>query len=216
MSKRTLIAAPLIVLSMISSGFAGSSVGSSFGTLTTAEAIGQGRANFSAGVGLADGTSLFGSITYGLAKYTDGRIRIGLTDRGPGDTKISIGADFKWQFWNVGPETDHPFDFAVGGLLEFTDFDRGSVLQVGGQLIGSYPVKLSSGSVITPYGRFNTRIEALSDINNGQAADNSETNLEIGISGGVKWQITSGVGLFGEFQIDGNDGLFFGIDFNVQ
>lgn len=206
----------LFILGMFSSGFAGSSVGSSFGTLTTAEVIGQGRVNFSAGVGLADATSVFGSITYGLAKYTDGRIRIGLSDPDFGDTKITIGADFKWQFWNVGPESDHPFDFAIGGLVEFADFDRYTVLQVGGQLIGSYPVKLSSGGVLTPYGRFNTRLESLSDIKGRPTADDSETNLEIGVSGGVKWQITSGVGLFGEFQIDGNDGLFFGIDFNVQ
>jgi hypothetical protein len=38
----------------------------------------------------------------------------------------------------------------------------------------------------------------------------------VGLNGGVQWQMTSTVALYTEFQIDGNDGIFLGIDFGVM
>lgn len=216
MSKIKILLAAVTFLMLSGQSYAGSSIGTSFGTLTTAEAIGQGRVNFGVGVGLADATSVVGTLTYGMAKYTDGRIKIGLVDGNTGDTKLSLGADFKWQIWNVDLESTNPFDLAVGGLFEYVDFDLRSVTQFGFQLIGSYPVKLSGGGIITPYGRFNTRLESLGEFTRNANIIESETNLEIGFSGGVQWKMTPTVWLFGEFQFDGNDGLFIGLDFNLQ
>jgi len=192
------------------------SAGSSFGTLATADALGQGRGNLGFGIGIADATSFIGSFSYGLSEFTDGRIRLALVDADGSDTKFTIGADFKWQFWNVDSASTHPFDFAVGAFFEYADFDFLSVVQLGGQLIGSYPIALNNGGSIEPYARFNARLEALSlDRPPGFRGDDSESNLEIGLNGGVKWEATTTVSLYGEFQIDGNDGMFFGIDFNV-
>jgi len=208
--------AALLLLLAVSSSYA-DAVGSAFGTLTTAQSLGQGRGNIGFGLGLADATSFTGTFSYGLSKYTDGRLRLGLVDPGKGvDTKVTIGADFKWQFWNVGPNTTNPFDFAIGGFFEYVDYSYLSVFQVGGQLIGSYPVRLNRGGILVPYGRFNARIESLSLNNTPPGVDASQTNLEIGLNGGVKWEMTSTVSLFGEFQIDGNDGFFFGADFNIM
>jgi hypothetical protein len=209
----------LAILCLSASSVYADAAGSAFGTLATARSLGQGVGNFGAGLGLADNmTSFIGSFSYGLSQYTDGRIKLGLADPDGGDdTKFVLGADFKWQFWSFGPNTTQPFDFSVGGFFEYADFDVFSIFQIGGQLVASYPFGLSNGQTLTPYGRFNARLESISiDLPPGSRGDDSDSNLEVGINGGVKWDLTPTVALFGEFQLDGNDGVFFGVDFNVM
>jgi len=184
-------------------------VGSAFGCLTTATSLGQGRGTFGGGVGIADATSAFGTFTYGLSKFTDGRLRFGFIDYD--EARIAFGADFKWQFWTVGQGRREPMDMALGGFFEFEDIGGGSIFQFGGQLFASYPFQLSRGGTLSPYGRFNIRMETLSGTYGG-----SNTELKFGLNGGVAWKATSSVSLFGEFQFDGNDGLFLGIDFGVM
>lgn len=215
--KRTFIV--LLILLTLSAGstFAIDAVGSAFGALTTAHSMGQGRGNFGFGVGIADATSFTGSFTYGLSKYTDGRLKVGLVDQDGADTKFTVGADFKWQFWSLSQETTNPFDMAIGGFFEYADYDFLSVVQIGGQIIGSYPFALKNGGTLSPYGRVNVRLEAVSwDVPAGFAGDDSESNLELGFNGGVQWIMTSTVTFYGEFQLDGNDGLFLGLDLNVM
>ncbi|HVP06696.1 MAG TPA: hypothetical protein VMS71_02560 [Candidatus Acidoferrum sp.] len=211
--RKVILATALIVL-VASYAFA-DGFGSAFGALTTAQSLGQGRGNLGLGVGLADATSFFGTFTYGLSKYMDGRLKIGFRD--DVNTKITLGADFKYQFWNVGEGSRAPFDGALGGFFEFVDLDAVSVFQVGAQFIGSYPFHLSRGGTLSPYGKFNIRIESASyDLPINLAGDKSKTDLRAGLNGGVKWTATPTIDLYGEFQIDGNDGVFFGVDFNVM
>jgi hypothetical protein len=210
---KKIVLAVLLVGALATPGFA-DSFGSAFGTLTTASSLGQGKGNLGLGVGIADATSFFGTFSYGLSKYTDGRIKLGLRDNA--NTKISLGADFKWQFWNVGTGRNEPLDGAIGGFFEFEDFGVGSVFQVGAQLLGSYPFQLSRGGTLTPYGRFNVRIEAMSIDSPNLDQSSSRTDLDFGLNGGVKWSATQTIDFYGEFQIDGNDGIFFGIDFNIM
>ncbi len=211
--KKAILATALIVL-VASHAFA-DGYGSAFGALTTAQSLGQGRGNLGLGVGIADATSFFGTFTYGLSKYVDGRLKIGLRD--DVDTKVTLGADFKWQFWNVGEGSRAPFDGALGGFFEFADLGPVSVFQVGAQFLGSYPFHLSRGGTISPYGKFNIRVESASfDLPPGVTGDNSHSDLRVGLNGGVKWTATPTIDLYGEFQIDGNDGVFFGVDFNVM
>jgi len=215
--KRTFVV--LLILFSLSTGssFAIDAAGSAFGTLTGASAVGQGKGSFGFGVGVADATSFVGSFTFGLSEYTDGRIKLGLVDQDGADTKFTIGADFKWQYWSYGPNTNHPFDMAVGGFFEYADYDFLSVVQIGGHLIGSYPIHLKNGGTLAPYARINARLEALSlDRPAGFTGDDSESNLELGFNGGVQWIMTSTVTFYGEFQLDGNDGVFMGVDFNVM
>jgi hypothetical protein len=193
-------------------------IGSALGTLTTARSMGQGSGDFGFGLGISDGTSFVGSFAYGLSEFSNGRIRIGLSDSDyTTDTKIVFGVDYLWQFWSYGPQSTHPFDFSVGGFLEYADYTAISVLQLGGQLVASYPISMNNGRAITTYGRLNARMESLSrDLPPQATGDDSESNLEIGFNAGVKWEMTPTVDLYGEFQLDGNDGLFLGIDFNVM
>jgi hypothetical protein len=211
--KRTLLTAVLLVGLTVCTAHSRDAAGSAFGTLATAQSLGQGVGSLGFGVGIADATSFVGQFSYGLSQYTDGRLKLGLIDPDHGDTKITFGADFKWQFWNVSPNTTHPFDFGVGAFFEFVDYDFGSVFQVGGQLIASYPIRMRNGTTLSPYGRFNARLESFSSDTIG---GDDDSNLEVGLNGGVKWDVTRDIGLFGEFQLDGNDGVFFGIDFIVM
>lgn len=211
MCKRIAIVA-LLVLGFALSASADWAAGSSFGCLTTATSLGQGRGTFGGGVGIADGTCAFGTFKYGLSKFTDGRLKLGIRDEGgAADAEITFGADFKWQFWNVGQGRREPLDMALGGFFEFVDAGGVSVFQFGGQLFGSYPFRLSGGGTLSPYGRFNIRMESLSGDRGG-----SDTNLEFGLNGGVAWKATPTVEFYTEFQVDGNDGVFIGIDFSVM
>jgi hypothetical protein len=206
----------IIVVGLLATqAWAGSGVGSAFGTMTTASAMGQGRANFGAGVGIADATTVFGTLEYGLSKYTDGRIKLGLYDADD-EVKLTVGADIKWQFWDINQGRREPFDMAFGGFFEYLDIENLSVFQFGASAIGSYPFALQSGGTLSPYARMNVRIEAASFDGPGANDDFSDTDIRFGFNGGVAWKATSVVSLFGEFQLDGNDGVFLGVNFNIQ
>lgn len=186
--------------------FSYDAAGSAFGALSTAGTLGMGHGNFGLAVGMADATSFIGSFNYGLSTHTDGRIKLALYDPDGGDTELALGADFKYQIISVGGVSNGPFDMAVGGFGEYFSYGVVDVWMIGGQFIGSYPVKLEAGTTLTPYGRFNARLE------NIDTPFGSESELKFGLNGGVHWQVTADVGLFGEFQIDGNDGIFLGVE----
>jgi hypothetical protein len=191
-------------------------VGSAFGALTTAKVLGQGKANFMGAVGIADATSFVGAVTWGMSSEMDGRIKLGLIDPdGPdGDTKFTLGLDAKWQIWRAQATQGEPFDMAIGAQFEYVDFNFGSALQLGGNLLGSYPFVLTNNDILAPYARLNARVEIL-DIDT-PGGGGSESNLELGLNAGVAWQVTTVTTFYAEFQFDGNDGLFVGIDFNVM
>ncbi|MFQ5453145.1 MAG: hypothetical protein ACE5D6_03045 [Candidatus Zixiibacteriota bacterium] len=206
----------IVILALLSSNSLGrSAAGSPFGSFATARTLGMGMGNFGLGFGIADLTSVTLTFNYGLSAHTDGRIKMALIDDDKIDTQIGIGADFKYQLISVEGINNGPFDMALGGFGEYYNLDVFSVFLIGGQFIGSYPFKMNNNKILTLYGRFNLRMESLSydiPLPNG---DNSESNLEFGLNAGVKWDLTNSVDMYGEFQFDGNDGIFIGIDFNV-
>ncbi|MFQ5499995.1 MAG: hypothetical protein ACE5FH_10020 [Candidatus Zixiibacteriota bacterium] len=51
--------------------------------------------------------------------------------------------------------------------------------------------------------------------NTAPTDNDSRSNLEFGLNGGVAWNVSRNLTLFGEFQLDGNDGIFFGLDFDI-
>jgi len=207
--KRTLIAVACLVLLAAPGAVFADAAGSAFGALSTASTVGMGHGNFGFAIGLADATSFTGSFNYGLSEHMDGRLKLGLIDYDGGDTEIALGADFKYQMVSMTGVSNGPFDMAIGGLFEFYKILDASLVQLGGHYTGSYPVKLESGGTLTPYGRFNVRMESIS------FDGSSDTELEIGLHGGVHWAINSSLGMYGEFQLDGNDGIFFGLDFSA-
>ena len=182
-----------------------------FGSLATANTIGYGNGNFMGVLGLGDFTSFGGTFTYGMSKHTDGRIKLGLIDGG-GDANLMFAADFKYNFISTDPALNNgPFDMALGGLFEFYDNDLGSRWLIGGQYVGSLPVNLSGGGIIEPYGRLEIRLESISGNGNG-----SNSELDVGFNGGVKWGLNENIDFFGEIQLDNSTNLFFGLDFRVM
>jgi len=188
--------------------------GSSLGNMETAASPGMGTASFTAGLGLADeGTSIIGAFGYGLSKYTDGHLKLGIVDYDAvSDLKLSLGADLKWQFWSVNDVTPKALDMAIGGIFEYQDYGYKSILHFGGTLHGSYPFALQNGQTVSPYGRFVMRVERVNYDDNRD----TDSKLRFGLNGGVEWRFTSTIRGFGEFQLDGNDGVFFGIDFGLM
>lgn len=213
--------------------------GSVFGTQSTAVALGQGNANGAITLGLADITSFVGTFDYGMSKFTTVRMKLGFADAGNSDLAISLGGEIRWQVWSVANSmagkgnknrkadltrkaNQKPFDLSIGVMTEYLSIDTkigittysSSVFQFGGFLLGSHSFVTNGGKMITPYGRFNVRYE---DTNfDDLSGKNSNSNIEIGLSTGVSYQFTNTMNIYGEIQMDGNDGLFIGVDFKVM
>lgn len=214
--------------------------GSVFGTQSTAVALGQGNANGGVTLGLADITSFVGTFDYGMSKFTTFRMKLGFADASNSDLAITLGGEVRWQVWSIAPSysgkgkkagkrnlskkaNQKPFDLSIGVMTEYLSIDKKtglltssslSVFQFGGFLLGSHSFVTNGGKMITPYGRFNVRLEDTNIEVNGVKVSNSD--IEIGFNTGVSYQFTNTMNIYGEFQMDGNDGLFIGIDFKVM
>jgi hypothetical protein len=207
---KCLVLATALIVAMVAGEARSAVAGGAFGNLTTAQTVGMGKGFLGVGVGVADATSFFGSFTYGMSQSFDGRAKFGFVDGG-GDTEVTIGFDVKYQMLTHGGASNNPFDMALGGLFEWADYGPLSLMQIGFLATGSYPFAMSNGRALSPYVRANVRIE---DVNyDGLGGDGSD--LQLGLNAGVHYELSKNVGLYGEFQLDGNDGLFFGLDFNV-
>jgi len=230
MRKATVLIA--VVLLVASTAHA-ENVGSMFGTMSTARTVASGHTLLGARVGVADATSANGTFGFGFSRTGDARLKAGFIDDDLIQTTLALGTDAKWQVLNVYAVNSEgvvsrskaPFDLAIGPFVEWfkIDFDNNpviesqSVFQVGMGFYGSYPVKLKNGGSISPYGRVNARVEWLS-VNFAPSpvplSDASDNQLALGLNGGVAWHPRgSNLVLFGEIQLDGNDGVFFGIDY---
>lgn len=184
-------------------------MGSAFGTLSTAKSLGAGVGNAGLVVGIADATTFAGTFTYGMSQYIDGRFKLGMISAND-NTEVIFGADFKYQMWAMNDASAKRFDMGIGGMFEYFSSGPVSVLLFGGFVLGSYPVQLSNGKILTPYGRLNIRLESYSVDGGG-----SDSEIEFGLNAGVSYDLSDNITAFGEFQLDGNDGLFVGVDFRV-
>jgi hypothetical protein len=166
--------------------------------------------------------SFFGFFAYGMSATTEGRLKLGIADDNKVDAKVTFGLDFHHQMLDADIARQDPLDLAVGGFMEYVDFDGLSVFQIGADLLGSHPIDLSNNTTLTPYGRFNVRLERMKydvKVDNGISPPiketKSESKLKFGLSLGTCWDMTPDFGLYGEFQFDGNDGLFIGLRYRV-
>lgn len=207
---KKILCAVFVLLILATPTMARGPFGSAFGNLATAQAAGMGQARFAGGVGVADATSFFGAFTYGMSQYLDGRFKLGLISDN-NETELTLGADLKYQLWSMGDYARHPFDLAVGGLFEFVSFGGTSMLQVGMFGLGSYPMRMRNGRTLSPYGRVDLRLERWNSDHWG-----SDSELKFGLHGGVRFEASPYMDLYAEFQIDGNDGIFLGLDYRIM
>ena len=212
--KKAAIVVATVLLAGVAYGDGLDAYGSAFGTLSKAQVIGQGAGDFGLAFGAADMTSFVGFFAYGMSESTEGRVKLGLADDRGVDATVTFGLDFHYQMldFNSAVQQD-PLDLSVGGFLEYVDFDGLSVFQIGADLLGSIPFDLSNATTLTPYGRFNVRLERYKvDV---LGFSDSESELKFGLSLGTCWDMSENFGLYGEFQFDGNDGLFAGVRYRV-
>ncbi len=217
--KRVLLLVTVLVLTAgVAQGDSIKALGSAFGTMTTAQTIGQGEGVMGLGVGAADMNSFWGFFAYGMSPSTEGRLKLGIADDSNVDAKVEFGLDFHYQMMDADITRQDPLDLSVGGFMEYVDFDEQSVFQIGGDIIGSHSIALSNNTNISPYGRFNVRLERYKydwvDQNNLKQSK-SESELKFGLTMGAGWDMTTNFSLFAEFQFDGNDGLFAGLRYRV-
>jgi len=78
--KRLLLVSTALMVLALSGTCLADAAGSHFGSFSTARTLGMGHGAFGLGVGLADRTSFVGSFNYGLSRFTEGRIKLGLVD----------------------------------------------------------------------------------------------------------------------------------------
>jgi hypothetical protein len=204
-------------------------IGTFFGAMATAQATGKGQTTLNGTLGIADVTTYVGSLGYGFSETMDGRIRVGAGEESGFNTAFVIGGDLRWQLWDMDQMTaakPKPFDLALGGFMEWSkwniddQFFTGSasmkVLEIGIGVTGSRTYRMSSGSTLTPYGRLNLRHEnatfTYEDTQFGSTSA-SDSQVALGANAGVAWGVSDRFVLMGELQIDGNDGLFLGVDY---
>jgi hypothetical protein len=224
---KTILFTALAVL--LVAGVAGAeNIGSAMGSMTTAQSTGRGQTSMGGTVGFTDYTTFAGTIAYGVGDHTDMRLRVGVADEEFFDMAFVVGGDMKVQIWDTASATtasSHPFDMALGPFVEWTKWNAEgdgstaslSVLQMGGQITGSKTYQMDNGTTWTPYGQLNLRWERWNvDFDSalgGGSADDS--HLAAGMHAGVAWGVSRAVSLFGELQIDGNDGLFMGLNYKM-
>lgn len=160
-----------------------------------------------------DATSVYGSFAYGFGMFTEGRIRLGISDldRQGSNPSIAIGAEFKYQFWNYSDDTNgfaDPLDLSLSGMFEFAAYDPFSITSWGANVIGSRPFHDRRGHRYGPYGRFNVRMSTVSS-----ATATSETDIEFSISPGFYFQFSPHLTGQVELTFDRNAGIAFGFDF---
>jgi hypothetical protein len=204
-------------------------IGTFFGAMATAQATGKGQTTVGGTLGLADVTTYVGSLGYGFSEKMDGRLRVGAGDDSGFDTAFVLGGDLRWQLWDADAMSTgkaKPMDLALGGFMEWSKwsiedaFTTASadmkIFEAGIQLTGSRTYHMSNGSTLTPYGRFNIRHENLNRTYDDESFGSlsvSDSQVAVGVNGGVAWGVTDQIMLMGELQLDGNDGLFLGIDY---
>ncbi len=234
--KRSILSLSLAALIMTPAVTRSEPVGSSFGALMTAQSMAQGRAVLGGRLGVANATSFSTSMGYGFSNSGDGRVKLGVVGDDLTESELVLGADAKWQILKAFEanaqgqpvRTKNPFDLAIGPFVEWFKVDYGvstmrgstTVSQLGAQVVGSYPIALKAGGSISPYGRINARNEWLSleasDATTGTILRDSESGFAVGLNAGAAWRPRSSpIALFGEIQWDGNNGVFFGMDYTL-
>lgn len=181
---------------------------SAAGTVLKGSAVGGGF------VGIYDGAfGVLGQYRYGIGGYTDVGGKLGIIDLDSGsregDLGFFIAVDSKYQIMEV--RIMDPIDLSLGGAFELALFDHFNSFVIGGFAVGSYPVTLRSGRVLSPYGRLIMGFNR-TDSNWGR----SDTEFDLGLNMGVIMELSSTTHALAEIQIDDNTAAFLmGLEFGL-
>jgi len=178
------------------------------GTVLKGSSIGGGY------VGIYDGAfGILGQYRYGVGGYTDIGVKLGIidldSDSREGDLGFFLALDSKYQVMEV--RIMDPIDLSIGGAFEFAAFDHFNSLILGGFALGSYPVVLKNGRVLSPYGRLIMGLNR-TDPSWGR----SDTEFDLGLNMGVTMELSSSTHALAELQIDDETAAFLmGLEFGL-
>lgn len=181
--------------------------------LSAAGTVLKGSATGGGFVGIYDGAfGILGQYRYGIGGYTDIGGKLGIidldSDSKEGDLGLFIAIDPKYQIMEV--RIMDPIDLSLGGAFELALFDHFNSLIFGGFAVGSYPVTLRSGRVLSPYGRL------IIGFNRTDNRGHSDTEFDLGLNMGVIMELSSSTRALAEIQIDDNTAAFLmGLEFGL-
>jgi hypothetical protein len=202
------------------------------GQVTTAKTLQPGAQDIGGFLGAFDhSTTVFGQYRRGISSSLDFGLQAGLIDHdGEGsDASVIFGGDLKYNVMSTGAD---PFDMALDARSLFYDVGSASLFSLGGSVIISRDYRLTQGSLLTPYGGVNIRMDHVSvdnadaglasgamnrsSVGSLAAAGNGDnTDLNIGGVGGVKWELSDLIDAFGEVVLDDDWGLVLGLNFKL-
>ncbi len=205
MKLRTIVWTALIIL------LSGAASAQYLGQMSPASILETNTGKFGGYAILAEhATGVVGSLRYGFSEYLEGRARLGIIDPENGDMGVIFGGDFKYQLWKY-KENQNPIDLSLGGFLEYSSYEGGNLLGLGGSVIGSMPFQLENNRSIEPYARLNLRMQRVSF--DSHYGDYSHTDLKGGLNVGALFSVTPLVDFTAEIQFDDEIAFMVGVDF---
>jgi hypothetical protein len=182
--------------------------------LSPAVTVFKGKSVAGGYFGIYDGALGFlGQYRYGIGGYTDIGGKIGLIDlesgsRG-GDAGFVISLDSKYQVMEV--RIMDPFDLSLGGEFELSVFEHINTFNLAGYAVGSYPVNLKSGRLLSPYARLILGVER-ADPEWGS----SDSDFRLSFNMGATIELSVSTRAYAELQIDDDVAAFLmGLDFGL-
>jgi hypothetical protein len=203
-----------------------SSVSAQFlGQLTPAPTLSRGDGLWGAYMGVyEDAFSVFGQFRYGVAKYVDLGLKLGMISLDPGygesNTGLTLGGDIK--YWFMERHTGDPLDVSLGVGTEYLNISDFSVFSLGTNIIASYEIEHNPGKSVTPYGRLNLRWERSSfestwrwPLGWKHAENWRHDDFDVGLALGADLKLSSNLSLIGELEIEDNVGFVAGINYHM-
>jgi len=216
----------IFVITIVTVLFSISSASAQFlGQLTPAPTLNKGDGLIGAYMGVyEDAFSVFGQFRYGMAKYVDLGLKMGILNLDPGygegSSGLALGGDVK--YWFMERNTGDPLDASFGIGTEYMNISDYSIFTLGANAVVSYQINYHERKSVTPYGRLNVRWERVSFENSWRwplgwkyAGNWTDSDMDIALALGADLKISSNLSLIGELEIEDNVGFVAGINYNM-
>ncbi len=218
MIRRFLISIGLVLFS-ISSGSA-----QFLGQLTAAPTLNKGDGLLGAYLGVYDNAfSVFGQFRYGMVKYVDLGLKMGMINSDPGygesNSGLILGGDIK--YWFMEKHSGDPLDISFGIGTEYLGISDFSVFSLGGNVIASYPIDYNEAKRVSPYGRLNVRWERANfdkptiEFGGLTSDGSSDSDMDVALAIGADLKLSEILNLIGELEIDDNVGFVAGVNWYI-
>ena len=152
-----------------------------------------------------------GQLRYGASRNLDLGGKLGYLSEGDGG--IMLGGDVMGQIIHSGK--DSPFNLSLDGSLELFFVENVTLFAISGIGIVDDEFRLENDKLLRPYGALALDIVTV-DFDNPGFGQDSNTELDISIIGGVVYGISSQIELLGELQITSVDGADVGINVGLN